>query len=106
MPKDIVFAKLPGLVFNALVVVAFVLGLFCYSMPGLHIVLTLNIVNVLLAPLYFLAFIHVMGLMGLAGLIGWLSNLGRTGLSITYITAILLPCRLWVQLNSFHFSAH
>ena len=94
MPKDIVFAKLPGLVFNALVVVAFVLGLFCYSMPGLHIVLTLNIVNVLLAPLYFLAFIHVMGLMGLAGLIGWLSNLGRTGLSITYITAILLPCML------------
>lgn len=94
MHKDVVFAKLPGLVFNTMVVVAFVLGLFCYSMPGLHIMLKPSIVNVLLAPFYFFVLIHVMSLVGLAELIGWLSTLGKADSSITDVTAILLPCML------------
>ena len=95
---DVKSAKQPGLVFNAMVVVAFVLGLFCYSLPGLHIVLNPSIINVLLAPLYFLAFIHVTALVALVSLLFWLSTLG-TDSSITYVSAIFFPCMLlWLVL--------
>ena len=97
VPGDVKFAKQPGLVFNAMVVVAFVLGLFCYSMPGLHIILKPSIINVLLAPLYFLASIHLDVLMGLLFLIAWLSTLGTA--NFTYVSAIFVSCTLlWLVL--------
>lgn len=99
MHRAVVFAKQPGLVFNAMVVVAFVLGLFCYSIPGLHLVLKPSIVNLLLAPLYFLAFIHVATLIGLVSLMHWLSTLGTADSLITYVSAIFFPCMLlWLVL--------
>jgi hypothetical protein len=110
MHREVVSTKPPGLVFNGMVLVAFVLGLFCCSMPGLQVMLQRNIVIVLLAPLCFLVFIHLANLLivfgGLAFLIGWLNALGTGSLSttntaslITHVTAIFLPCMLlWLAL--------
>ena len=91
MRRAVVFAKPPGLVFNAMVVIAFALSLFCCSMPGLQIILERNIVNVLAAPLYFLAFIHLVNLIWVANLMGWLIAVARGDSSITYVTSIFIP---------------
>ncbi|MEW6497276.1 MAG: hypothetical protein AB1589_32955 [Cyanobacteriota bacterium] len=99
VPGSLNQRKAPGFVFNAMVVVAFVMGLFCYSMPGLHLVLKPNILNVLLAPLYFLAFIHLTALLALMALPPWLSSLGTADSLITYVSAIFFPCMLlWLVL--------
>lgn len=86
---DITLTKLLASRFNIMVVVAFVLGLFCGSMPGLHVIREYNVVNVLLAPLYFLLDIHLDSLMGLLSVFN-----PRGNSPITYITAIFLPCML------------
>jgi hypothetical protein len=95
--RDVRFAQRPGLIFNAMVLLAFALGLFCFSLPGLHNILEPNLVNVLAAPLYFLLFIHLMSLFGL------LSAFPPRGDSfLTYITAIFVPCMLlWLAIAWF-----
>lgn len=86
---NVKFAKLLGSRFNIIVLVAFILGLFCGSIPGLYVIRERNIVNVLLAPLYLLLNIH------LDSLIGLLSVFSPRGKSpITYISAIFIPCML------------
>jgi hypothetical protein len=89
---NVKFAKLLASPFNIIVLIAFVLGLFCGSMPGLHVIRERNVVHVLLAPLYFLLDIHLGSLMGL------LSVFSPRGKSpITYISAIFFPCMvLWL----------
>ena len=99
VPDSLDQRKAPGFVFNAMVVVAFVMGLFCYSIPGLHLVLKPSIQNVLLAPLYFLASIHLAPLLALMSLPSWLSALGTADPFITYVSAIFFPCMLlWLVL--------
>ena len=91
------FAHQPRPLLNAIVLLAFALGLFCFSLPGLHNILEPNLVNVLAAPLYFLLFIHLMSLFGL------LSAFPPRGDSfLTYITAIFVPCMLlWLAIAWF-----
>jgi len=86
---NVKFAKLLAFRFNIIVLVAFVLGLFCGSIPGLHIIRERNVVNVLLAPVYFLLDIHLDSLIGLFSV---LSPRGKS--PITYISAIFFPCML------------
>ncbi|HEY9725428.1 MAG TPA: hypothetical protein V6D50_03175 [Chroococcales cyanobacterium] len=91
---DVKLAKLFGSPFNVTVLVAFALGLFCGAMPGLHAIREPSIIDVLVAPLYFLLDIHLNTLMGL------LSAFQPIGNSpIPYITTIFLPCMLlWLAI--------
>lgn len=88
------FAHQPRPIFNQMVFLAFALGLFCFSLPGLHNILEPNLFNVLVAPLYFLLFIHLMSLFGAVSAFH-----PRGDSSMTYITVIFLPCMLlWLAI--------
>lgn len=93
--RNVMLAKRLELVFNALVVVAFVLGLFCFSMPGLHIILERNLINLVAAPLYFLVFIHLTSLLGVL-----IAFNPRGNSLISQISVIFLPCMvLWIAIT-------
>lgn len=92
--REVGFAHQSRSIFNAIVVLAFALGLFCFSLPGLHNILESNLFHVLVAPLYFLLLIHLMSLFGVMSAFH-----PRGDSSLTYITVIFLPCMLlWLAI--------